>query len=242
MTEARLIVMNLYVNLCREYRFGLCIQLFFLVLCSIGLSSCLTYNSHQSVLELSRVYPAYLVYPPQHVQEVDGKFYVEAYPVECRGTCRTQWGGIIDEGFFASDLHHQFRLYSKGCPIYLRISPRMKRLLCHTRDTVYPDEIVLDWDWKAGGEIRTSLPAQANSHAVRCIMKAQGTNRGRYLAGHEEAILTFYRQPVGQRTTSAALWTYPGAVLAAVAVDVPVTLVANVAMIVSFPFWMGNLP
>lgn len=205
------------------------------------LSSCLTFNTHESVLEQARVYPAYLVNPPQKVWEHTGKYYVEALAVECGGT-RTKWGGVMDEGFFAAHLYEKFILRSKGERVYLQISPAMKHLLCHTRDTVDPHEIVQNWKWKADGATLPHLPAQAKTHPVRCIMKNASRNYGRYLTGHEQAALYFTRPHPCYRTTSAALWAYPGAVLAAVVVDVPVTVVANAAMIVASPFWVPNLP
>ena len=222
-----------------------------LCLAAVGLSSCLSLNTHSGIAEYARCFPAQSLDTANEIQQRNGRYYIKAELVNAM-IWRNKIDGLIDMGPFAAPGRRN-RIQSRtGSYIWLPISSQMAGRLITQGNTVYVAELRKDIETRLRHRQATTLsdgtvtPITATieeSYADDALIISPEWQEKRYQASKQSC----YYSPFGETAplqASGNYWARPAACLSAVLIDLPGTIVlsASAPIIVSVGMLCGQGP
>lgn len=203
-----------------------------LVLCLL-LSSCLTLNTHSSIAEYARCFPAMSIEDAPEILHQNGHYYVRAENVNAM-VRRTKLNGSIDLGPFATTIR-DYRTQSRtGTYTWLPISADMATRLTRQGQTVFISKLVEDVNNNLRYRTATA-PDGGTTRPITATLKNWHYNDSYLIISPE------WREKCNKAGNSCPLsetepllpsgnyWARPAACLSAVAIDLPTSVALSAA-------------
>ena len=218
----------------------------FLLLLSCLLTSCLTLNTHSSIAEYARCFPAWSTEQSTELLRKDGHYYIKAENVQAMLT-RRKVDGMIDFGPFASLCGGEKVQSHTGTYAWLPLSTHMARRL--STQGAYYDLVKLEKDIEERLKTRQPLPEHSNGTMIPIVAKPSIQRNDCYLIISPEweakCPLDKYYSPFDSAepyNPSGNYWARPAACLSAVCIDLPASaaMSASAPILVIFSFLTGT--
>ncbi len=200
---------------------------------TMGLSSCLSLNTHSGIAEYARCFPAQSLDATSEILHRNGNYYVKAEIVNAM-ISRSKIDGTIDSGAFAAPGRRN-RIQSRtGSYIWLPISSQMATRLTTKGQTVYMASLVNDVTTRLRHREAT-LQSDGTVIPISATLKDYHYDDSLVISPEwqekrNRACRSDYYSPFGETEplqASGNFWARPAACLSAVVIDLPGTVVLS---------------
>lgn len=205
-----------------------------LLLCCL-LTSCLTLNTHSSIAEYARCFPAWSTEHSAELLHKDGRYYIKAENVQAMQQ-RRKIDGSINYGPFVAVCYGDKIQSRTGTYAWLPLSTHMASRL--STQGAYYDLVKLEKDIEERLKTRQPLPEHSNGTIIPIVAKPSIQRKNSYLIVSPEWDAKRKRDDYYSPFESAEplnpsghYWARPAACLSAVCIDLP----ASVAMSAALP-------
>ncbi len=203
-----------------------------LLLCLL-LSSCLTLNTHSSIAEYARCFPAMSIEDAPEILRKNGRYYVRAENVNAM-LRRTKLNGCIDLGPFATTIRNYRTQSRTGTYSWLPISADMATRLTRQGQTVFYSDLVENVNNNLRYHTATT-PDGGTTHPITATLTYWRYNVAPLIISpewQEKRKKAANSSPLSETEPllpSGNYWARPAACLSAVAIDLPASVALSAA-------------
>ncbi len=221
-----------------------------LCLAALGVSSCISLNTHSGIAEYARCFPAQSLNSANEIQHRNGRYYIKAEIVNAM-IWRNKIDGIIDLGPFAAPGRRDRVQSRTDSYIWLPISAQMASRLTNQDKTVMMGELLEDVTTVL--RYRQAIPQSDGTIIPITATLKDYQKRDVLIISPEwkekvqQARRSDYYSPFADTAplqASGNYWARPAACLTAVFIDLPGTIVlsASAPIIVAYGLLCGYGP